>query len=108
LRLKIDRSFISGIGQSHDAEAIIKAIIAMAHNLDLQVISEGIESREQLDFLKLNRSDAVQGYLLSKPVPASDLPAMLQQLHTAASRPDIAETDSTVEESVERTRVAEL
>jgi len=105
-RLKIDRSFVSGIGQSRNAEAIIKAIIAMAHNLDLQVISEGIESHDQLSFLKRTGSDAVQGYLLSKPVPAAELPVVLQQLRTSEFQQYTADTASANEELAVQTNEA--
>ena len=67
-RLKIDRSFIDDVpGSQHDA-TIAKAIISLAHNLNLNVIAEGVETREQLGFLADNGCDEIQGYLLSRPL----------------------------------------
>ncbi|MEV6446150.1 EAL domain-containing protein [Amycolatopsis sp. NPDC051716] len=71
--LKIDRSFITGIAESRDAEAIVTSIIAMAHAVDLTVIAEGVESAEQLDLLRALGCDQAQGYHLGRPVPAAEL-----------------------------------
>jgi EAL domain-containing protein (putative c-di-GMP-specific phosphodiesterase class I) len=70
--LKIDRSFVKDLPASSDAAAICAAIIAMARELKLRVIAEGVETREQLDFLRAHRCDEVQGYLISKPLSAVD------------------------------------
>jgi len=67
-KLKIDRSFISEINEGNNNTAIISAIIAMANNLDLKIVAEGIETYEQLKFLKDNKCQLGQGYLFSKPV----------------------------------------
>ncbi|MEV6829312.1 EAL domain-containing protein [Amycolatopsis sp. NPDC051102] len=71
--LKIDRSFITGIAESRDAEAIVTSIIAMAHAVDLTVIAEGVESAEQVDLLRRLGCDQAQGYHLGRPVPAAEL-----------------------------------
>ncbi|MEU4245938.1 EAL domain-containing protein [Amycolatopsis sp. NPDC026612] len=71
--LKIDRSFITGIAESRDAEAIVTSIIAMAHAVDLTVIAEGVESAEQLELLRTLGCDQAQGYYLGRPVPAAEL-----------------------------------
>lgn len=69
--LKIDKSFIDGIpGDDHD-EAIAHAVIAMAHGLKLQVTAEGVETAVQREFLQSHGCDFLQGYLISKPVPAA-------------------------------------
>lgn len=67
-KLKIDKSFIRESGRNVDNCAITLAIIAIAHQLDLQVIAEGVESSEQYEFLKMNHVDAAQGNYLSKPL----------------------------------------
>ena len=66
--LKIDKSFINDIPASKDAIAITKAIIALAHSLNMTVIAEGVETQTQLEFLENNKCDIIQGYIISKPV----------------------------------------
>jgi diguanylate cyclase (GGDEF)-like protein/PAS domain S-box-containing protein len=68
--VKIDQTFIRGLGDGTEDAAITRAIIAMAHSLDLKVVAEGVENREQLDFLRAHDCDEVQGYLISRPVEA--------------------------------------
>ncbi|MGE6486928.1 EAL domain-containing protein [Paenisporosarcina sp. NPDC076898] len=73
--LKIDQSFIRDCHQDQSNATIVKTIISMAHHLNIQVIAEGVETKEHLDFLQQNLCDAVQGYLLSKPIPAENIEA---------------------------------
>lgn len=71
--LKIDRSFIKDITINEDARAIVATIIAMAHNLKMNVIAEGVETKEQLQLLMENGCEDIQGYYFSKPLPASEI-----------------------------------
>ena len=70
--LKIDRSFITDVTTDPNSASLVLALVTLAHNLGLKVIAEGVETEEQLKFLKLIRCDEYQGYLLSKPVPRSE------------------------------------
>ncbi|MDP3976958.1 MAG: EAL domain-containing protein [Pseudomonas sp.] len=73
--LKIDRSFVDGLPQGEQDAQIARAIIAMAHSLNLSVIAEGVETQAQLDFLRIHDCDEVQGYLLGRPMPAHQFAA---------------------------------
>lgn len=75
--LKIDRSFLIDVATSSDSAAIVRAILALAHSLDMEVVAEGVETRDQLDFLREHGCDAFQGFLFSKAVPAPEFEAML-------------------------------
>ncbi|CDF86636.1 putative bifunctional diguanylate cyclase/phosphodiesterase [Pseudomonas sp. QL9] len=77
--IKIDRSFIKDIPDNQDDMEITSAVIAMAHNLKLQVVAEGVETAAQLAFLRRNRCDIGQGYLFDKPIPSAELSASLQR-----------------------------
>ena len=77
--LKIDRSFVIGIpGDSNDC-AIVSAVVGMAHQLQHKVVAEGVEQRDQLNFLKSLGCDQLQGYLFSRPLPAMDFESMVRQ-----------------------------
>lgn len=84
-RLKIDRSFVSDIANDPNNAAMIVAIIAMAHCMGLEVIAEGIETVEQLRFLKMHGCNDVQGYLLGYPVSAGEFTELLHGLLPAKS-----------------------
>ncbi|WP_424769008.1 putative bifunctional diguanylate cyclase/phosphodiesterase [Paenibacillus sp. sgz302251] len=76
-RLKIDRSFVRDIQQDPGDAEIVAAIIAMAHNLNIQVIAEGVENEEQMEFLRRHHCDEMQGYFWSPPVPSGNIEQML-------------------------------
>ncbi|EFM10122.1 diguanylate cyclase/phosphodiesterase [Paenibacillus curdlanolyticus YK9] len=76
-RLKIDRSFVSDIEQDPGDAEIVAAIIAMAHNLNMQVIAEGVETAQQVQFLKMHLCDEMQGYYGSPPVTSERIAEML-------------------------------
>ncbi|UMZ13413.1 bifunctional diguanylate cyclase/phosphodiesterase [Pseudomonas sp. MPFS] len=78
--LKIDRSFIQDIPKSTQDMEIVQAIIVMAHTLHLQVVTEGVETLEQQQFLEHYGCDYLQGYLLSRPVTLQELHAVLEEL----------------------------
>ena len=71
--LKIDQSFIRDVMHNDEDAAITKAIIAMAHSLNLLVVAEGVETQAQMDFLKAHSCNEIQGYLISKPISAQAL-----------------------------------
>jgi diguanylate cyclase (GGDEF)-like protein/PAS domain S-box-containing protein len=77
--LKIDRSFIKEITNSASDATIITAIISVAHQLNLKVVAEGVETAEQLAWLCTERCDEIQGYLFSPPIPAPKLTELLQE-----------------------------
>lgn len=75
--LKIDRTFVRDIKIEQDGGAIVRAIIAMAHSLEMRVVAEGVETAEQLDFLQRYNCDEGQGYWFSKPQPDSAITDLL-------------------------------
>ncbi len=77
-RVKIDRSFVAGIGESSEGE-LAAAIIAMAHGLRLGVVAEGVETSEQMEFLREKHCDELQGFLFSPAVPAEEFARFLRR-----------------------------
>lgn len=82
--LKIDRSFVEDLSVDADDAAIVRSIIALGHNLNLKIVAEGVATEAQLRFLQEAGCDAVQGFLLSAAVPASDFAGLLAR--SASSR----------------------
>lgn len=82
--LKIDRAFICDLPDNSDDGAIVHAIIAMADKLNVQVVAEGVETKEQLEFLKSAGCNMVQGYYLQRPASAGDLLPLLRKGHFPA------------------------
>lgn len=78
--LKIDRSFILEISNSTEGEAVITAIISMAHAMGLTVVAEGVEDQTQLNFLRTHRCDYIQGYYFYKPMTAANLTEKLKSI----------------------------
>jgi len=81
--VKIDRAFIRDLATSEGDAAIVSAVVGIARALKLRVIAEGVETEEQLSFLRRRNCDAAQGYLFSRPVSAAVLPERLADHHFA-------------------------
>jgi EAL domain-containing protein (putative c-di-GMP-specific phosphodiesterase class I) len=77
--IKIDRSFVDTIARHRSDAAIVAAVLALARNLDLDVVAEGVESHEQLATLSYLNCRLLQGFLFSKPVPADELAPLVEQ-----------------------------
>ena len=76
-RIKIDQTFVRNIGVDPDDEAIVRATISMAHNLNRAVVAEGVEIEEHLEFLRNEGCEELQGYLFSRPLPAATFENLL-------------------------------
>lgn len=83
--LKIDRGFVKDVTSNPDNAAIVTTIITLAHNLGLKVICEGVETKEQFDFLKGHACDEIQGYYYSRPIPPVDFERWLDVVHDEAA-----------------------
>jgi EAL domain-containing protein (putative c-di-GMP-specific phosphodiesterase class I) len=81
-KLKIDQSFIRDLGTNSGDETLVETMIHMARTLKLSIVAEGVETLEQLEYLRAHRCDEVQGYYFSKPLPAAELEAWVAKLVT--------------------------
>ena len=89
--LKIDRTFIMDILSDDYDKNIVNTVITMAHGMDLKVIAEGVETQQQFDLLNEMGCDEIQGYLLSRPVPADEITELLKKFETMISIPQSEE-----------------
>jgi len=80
-KLKIDQSFVKDLTTDPGDAAIVTSMITLAHNLDLTVVAEGVENAEQLGFLRAERCDEVQGFLISRPMPSADFATWMDERH---------------------------
>ena len=79
--LKIDRSFVTGINLDSPNEKVVSAILSLARSLDLEIVAEGVEAEAEMEYLRDNACDIVQGYLLSRPLSVQELEALLTIEH---------------------------
>ncbi|MEO6607343.1 MAG: EAL domain-containing protein [Aestuariivirga sp.] len=77
-RLKIDRSFISNLANSNSDKAVTCAVISLGQKLNLKVIAEGVETKEQVTFLRANNCDEIQGYFLSRPISSDAITVLME------------------------------
>lgn len=79
--LKIDKTFIKDIPHDKESCAIVNAVLSMSHELDIEVVAEGVEEKEQLEFLRVGGCEYIQGYYFSKPLPLNQLEVFLEKLN---------------------------
>jgi EAL domain-containing protein (putative c-di-GMP-specific phosphodiesterase class I) len=92
--IKIDRAFVDGVREPGDKQAICAAMIAMARELGIAVIAEGVESELQVEFLKERGCDAVQGFLYTEPLPADNVPPFLTACREVAEETNIVDIET--------------
>jgi diguanylate cyclase (GGDEF)-like protein len=79
-KIKIDRSFVSRLGEGHDSQVIVRAILGLAKGFGLTVTAEGVEHEDQLAYLRANGCAEAQGYLFGRAIPAAEIPALLDSV----------------------------
>jgi EAL domain-containing protein (putative c-di-GMP-specific phosphodiesterase class I) len=85
--LKVDRYFVAGLGRNPEDDAIVQAVIALAHSLGLSATAEGVERIEQLNRLRVLDCDAAQGYLWSRAVSIEDFIPLVEAIRASAGDP---------------------
>jgi EAL domain-containing protein (putative c-di-GMP-specific phosphodiesterase class I) len=83
-QIKIDQSFVAGLGHGRDAEAIVCAVIQLGHSLGLRVVAEGVETGAQCAFLQTEGCDAAQGFHMARPLPPGEFAALLKESRVTA------------------------
>ncbi len=83
--LKIDKSFVQSIADTPNVATLVSTVVTLARAFNMKTVAEGVETAEQLQKLRLMRCDQAQGYLFSRPVPASDVPTVISQIERAQS-----------------------
>ena len=81
--LKLDMGFVRKIEKNEKVRKIIRAVVDMSHSIGIEVVAEGVETKEQLDYLKGISCDYIQGYYFSRPLPEQDFETMLNQADKA-------------------------
>ena len=89
-KIKIDQSFISKVTSNPQSAAIVRAVIGLAHGLNLPVLAEGVETKAQLDFLAAESCDEMQGYLLGRPYPIMEYSDLIHRNGAAETKLRIA------------------
>jgi diguanylate cyclase (GGDEF)-like protein/PAS domain S-box-containing protein len=101
-RIKIDRSFVCNITDDTEHAAIVRSLIAMAHNLGLEVIAEGVETEAQAQFLLAERCEEAQGFLYAKPLPAAEFEDYLRTRRLACQSIEAHGARSAAEPAIQR------
>jgi EAL domain-containing protein (putative c-di-GMP-specific phosphodiesterase class I) len=78
--LKIDQSFVRRLGKDHQANTLCETMVSIGRSLDISVVAEGVETAEQLQLLQGMGVDQIQGYLVSPPLPADDIPKLFDKV----------------------------
>ena len=85
-KIKIDRSFVKDLCDSPAGEPVVRAVIALGQGLNIRITAEGVETAEQLARLRIEGCTEVQGFLISPPRPATEIPRMLERWNAGARR----------------------
>jgi EAL domain-containing protein (putative c-di-GMP-specific phosphodiesterase class I) len=106
-KIKIDRSFVSNLTKSNKSSAIISSVVTLARGLDMTVTAEGVETREQLELLRMLGVNFAQGYLLGRPVPINELKSRSELYRSPKIQPRSASWSRRPEEALSRVSVVQ-